>query len=41
MEEIVVTRLWMAGVVAAMVVFGVISLIGYRRQSSKTENNDD
>ena len=41
MEEIVVTRLWMAGVVAAMVVFGIIALIGYHRQSSKTDGNDD
>jgi len=41
MEEIVVTRLWMAGVVGAMVVFGVIALIGYRRQNNKTESNDD
>ena len=40
MEEIVVTRLWMAGVVAAMVVFGVIALIGYYRQGNKTESND-
>jgi hypothetical protein len=41
MEEIVVTRLWMAGVVGAMLVFGIIALIGYRRQSDNTENNDD
>ncbi len=41
MEEIVVTRLWMAGVVAAMVVFGIIALIGYRRQGDNTESNDD
>ncbi len=32
MEEIVVTRLWMAGVVAIMAIFGVIALIGYLRQ---------
>jgi len=41
MEEIVVTRLWMAGVVAAMVVFGIIALIGYRQQGNKTESNDN
>jgi hypothetical protein len=41
MEEIVVTRLWMAGVVAAMVVFGIIALIGYRRQGDKTESDDN
>jgi len=40
MEEIVVTRLWMAGVVAAMVVFGVIALIGYHRQGNETDSND-
>ena len=41
MEEIVVTRLWMAGVVGAMLVFGIIALIGYRRQSDSTESNDE
>lgn len=41
MEEIAVTRLWMAGVVAAMVVFGVIAFIGYRRQSADTDNRED
>jgi hypothetical protein len=40
MEEIVVTRLWMAGVVGAMLVFGIIALIGYHRQGNKTESND-
>ena len=40
MEEIVVTRLWMAGVVGAMLVFGIIALVGYRRQGNKTESND-
>lgn len=42
MEEIVVTRLWMAGVVAAMAVFGVAALIGYlqraKRDSQSAEN---
>lgn len=32
MEDIVVTRLWMAGVVGAMVVFGVIALVGVLKQ---------
>lgn len=32
MEEIVVTRLWMAGVVAMMVVFGVVAVVGVLRQ---------
>ncbi|MGI9203905.1 MAG: hypothetical protein ACR2Q3_07840 [Woeseiaceae bacterium] len=29
MEEIVVTRLWMAGVVAMMLVFGIIAMFGH------------
>jgi len=29
MEEIVVTRLWMGGVVAMMLVFGVIAMFGH------------
>jgi hypothetical protein len=29
MEEIVVTRLWMAGVVSMMAIFAVIAVIGY------------
>lgn len=32
MEEIVVTRLWMAGVVTAMVIFGIAAFVGYRRR---------
>ena len=32
MDEIIVTRLWMAGVVAMMVVFGVVAIIGVLRQ---------
>ncbi len=35
MEDLVVTRLWMAGVVAMMSVFGVIALIGYLKSRSK------
>jgi len=41
MEEVVVTRLWMAGVVAAMLVFGLVALIGYMRQSDKQDAKDD
>lgn len=33
MDELVVTRLWMAGVVGAMVVFGIAALIGYLKQA--------
>ena len=32
MEELVVTRFWMAGVVGMMLVFGVIALIGWFKQ---------
>jgi hypothetical protein len=31
----------MAGVVGAMLVFGIIALVGYHRQKTKTESNDD
>jgi hypothetical protein len=34
-EEIVVTRLWMAGVVTAMVIFGVAAFVGYRRRDKQ------
>ena len=40
MEELFVTRLWMAGVVAAMVIFGIIALIGHLRQTKNTSHND-
>jgi hypothetical protein len=33
MEDLFVTRLWMAGVVGAMAVFGIIALVGYFRGS--------
>ncbi len=35
MEELVVTRFWMAGVVGMMLVFGVIALVGWIRQGGK------
>lgn len=37
MDEIVVTRLWMAGVVAMMLVFGVTAVIGVVRQKRKQD----
>ena len=40
MEEIVVTRLWMAGVVAMMAIFSVIALVGYLRQGKKEDSSD-
>lgn len=32
MEEVVITRLWMAGIVAMMVIFAIIAAVGYIRQ---------
>lgn len=39
MEEIVVTRLWMGGVVAMMMLFGVVAVIGYVK-SKRHEDRD-
>ena len=36
-EELVVTRLWMAGVVGVMATFAAISAIGYFRQKSRAK----
>lgn len=33
MDDIVVTKLWMLGVIAVMVAFGVIALIGIARDN--------
>ena len=40
MDEIVVTRLWMAGVVAMMVVFGVVAIVGVLRQRGKAASEE-
>jgi hypothetical protein len=40
MEDLAVTRLWMAGVVAAMAVFGIIAMIGYFRQKNAGDANN-
>ncbi len=40
MDEIVVTRLWMAGVVAMMVVFGLVAIVGVLRQSGQPPQED-
>ncbi len=40
MDEIVVTRLWMAGVVSMMVVFGVVAIVGVLRQGGNTSSED-
>lgn len=41
MEEIVVTRLWMAGVVGMMLVFAAIAVVGLLRQKSNDAKNTD
>ena len=41
MEEIVVTRLWMAGVVAAMAIFGIIALVGVLKQKNHSEDGQE
>lgn len=40
MDEIVVTRLWMAGVVAMMVVFGAVAIVGVLRQRGDAGSED-
>lgn len=35
MEELVVTQLWMGGVVLMMLVFGVLALVGYFLRKSR------
>jgi hypothetical protein len=41
MDEIVVTRLWMAGVVAMMLMFGITALVGIARQKNSNKTNKD
>lgn len=38
MEELVVTRVWMAGVVAMMLVFGVTAIVGVMRQKNRQDD---
>jgi hypothetical protein len=40
MEELEVTRLWMAGVVTMMLVFGITAVVGVIRQKRKQETED-
>jgi len=35
MEELAVTRLWMGGVVAMMLVFGIFAIVGYLRRRGR------
>lgn len=39
MEDLVVTRFWMAGVMAVMVIFGVISLVGIIAKSKRDRSD--
>jgi len=39
MEELVVTRLWMAGVVGMMLVFAIIALVGYTIRQRREKSN--
>ena len=41
MEEVVVTRLWMAGVVAIMIIFGIVAVIGYRKKLQRDAGTDN
>ena len=41
MDEIVVTRLWMAGVVTMMLVFGITALVGLARQKNDESKTGD
>lgn len=41
MEEIVVTRLWMAGVVSMMAIFAIIAVIGYWRKRPASSDESD
>jgi len=40
MDELVVTRLWMAGVVTMMLVFGVTAVVGILRQKREQDIED-
>ncbi len=35
MEELVVTKFWMAGVMGIMVLYGICALIGYSRSKNQ------
>ena len=41
MAELVVTRIWMGGVVTMMVVFAAIALAGYVRYRRRKNTEDD
>jgi hypothetical protein len=35
MEEVIVTRVWMAGIVAMMAIFAVVAAVGYIRKNNR------
>lgn len=37
MDELVVTRFWMGGVIAVMVIFALIALVGHFRSGKKKD----
>lgn len=39
MEEVIVTRLWMAGVVGMMLVFATIAVVGLVKQNKRRSGN--
>ena len=41
MEELVVTRFWMAGVMAVMLVYGGIALVGIARKRNREAGDSD
>ncbi len=40
MDELAVTRYWMVGVIAVMVVYAVVALFGLARNKNHSQDND-
>ncbi len=40
MDELAVTRLWMVGVIAVMVVYAVVALVGLARSKNRSQENE-
>ena len=40
MEDLVVTKLWMLGVILVMVAYGAIALVGIMRDNSDKDSTD-
>lgn len=41
MEELAITRIWMAGVVSMMLVFGALALVGYLSARKREKKDGD